>query len=77
MKLVRYGEKGQERPGMIDSEGNIRAIDALVDDIAGEGLSPRSLGKLSQTALNQLPLVQGAPRLGPCVGDVGNGIICR
>ena len=75
MKLVRYGEKGQERPGMIDSEGNIRAIDALVDDIAGEGLSPRSLGKLSQAALNQLPLVQGAPRLGPCVGDVGK-IIC-
>jgi len=75
MKLVRYGEKGQERPGMIDSEGNIRAIDALVDDIAGEWLSPRSLGKLSQTALNHLPLVQGAPRLGPCVGDVGK-IIC-
>ena len=60
---------------MIDSEGNIRAIDALVDDIAGEGLSPRSLGKLSQAALNQLPVVQGAPRLGPCVGDVGK-IIC-
>jgi 2-keto-4-pentenoate hydratase/2-oxohepta-3-ene-1,7-dioic acid hydratase in catechol pathway len=72
MKLVRYGAAGREKPGIIDSEGRIRDLSGLVPDIAGEALSPKSLAKLSKVKVDKLPLVRGAPRLGPCVGKVGN-----
>src|SRR5215475_5758157 len=74
MKLVRYGPAGREKPGLIDAEGRIRDLSKIVPDIAGETLSPKGLAKIRKTPLAQLPLVKGKPRLGPCVGKVGNFI---
>ncbi len=75
MKLVRYGAKGQEKPGIVDGQGRIRSLEGHVDDIAGEALSGSSLKALSGLGLDSLPLVEGSPRLGACVGKVGK-VIC-
>ncbi len=74
MKLVRYGAAGREKPGMIDVQGKIRDLSKIVPDIAGEVLSPKGLAKLRKLNPNKLPLVHGKPRIGPCVGKVGNFI---
>jgi 2,4-diketo-3-deoxy-L-fuconate hydrolase len=71
VKLVRYGPRGQERPGMIDAAGNVRDLSAHAPDIAGPALSPEGLAKLRGLDPGSLPLVEGEPRLGPCVGSVG------
>jgi 2-keto-4-pentenoate hydratase/2-oxohepta-3-ene-1,7-dioic acid hydratase in catechol pathway len=72
MKLVRYGPAGREKPGIIDTEGRIRDLSAVVPDLTGEGLSPKSLSAIRKTPIDKLPQVRGKPRLGPCVGQVGN-----
>jgi 2,4-didehydro-3-deoxy-L-rhamnonate hydrolase len=74
MKLVRYGAPGKERPGLIDAAGKIRDLSEVVPDIAGDALSPRSLKRLSNIEPETLPLARGKPRLGACVGRVGNFI---
>ena len=74
MKLVRYGAPGREKPGMLDAQGRIRDLSKIVPDIAGETLSPKGLAKLRKLNPDKLPLVRGTPRLGPCVGRVGNFI---
>jgi 2-keto-4-pentenoate hydratase/2-oxohepta-3-ene-1,7-dioic acid hydratase in catechol pathway len=74
MKLVRYGAPGREKPGMIDANGKIRDLSKVVDDIAGEALSPAGLAKLKKLKPEKLPLVKGKPRLGACVNGVGNFI---
>ncbi len=71
MKLVRYGEAGQERPGMIDANGALRDLSAHVDDITGATLSDAALDKLRALDPATLPAVDGSPRIGPCVGNVG------
>lgn len=74
MKLVRYGQPGREKPGIVDSEGRIRDISKIVPDITGETLSPASLNKIRKARMDKLPLVRGNPRIGPCVGKVRNFI---
>ncbi|GLK84180.1 fumarylacetoacetate hydrolase family protein [Ancylobacter defluvii] len=74
MKFVRYGEAGQEKPGLIDSEGRIRDLSAHVPDIAGATLDPAALAKLSGLDATALPLVAEGTRLGPCVAGVGKFI---
>ena len=74
MKLLRYGPTGQEKPGILDAEGRIRDLSAHVDDIAGETLTPEGLAKLSAIDPASLPLVEGDPRIGPCVGRIGKFI---
>jgi 2-keto-4-pentenoate hydratase/2-oxohepta-3-ene-1,7-dioic acid hydratase in catechol pathway len=74
MKLLRYGPRGQEKPGLLDSEGRIRSLEAHVDDIAGGALSPAALERLGSLDIASLPLVEGTPRLGPCVAGVGKFI---
>ncbi len=71
MKLVRYGDHGSERPGMIDSSGQLRNLSSHVDDISGSHLSVAALDKIRALDTDSLPVVSGAPRLGPCVGSVG------
>ena len=71
MKLLRYGNPGAEKPGLLDPEGRIRDLSGVVADIAGSSLLPESLATLRQLNLATLPLVSGSPRLGPCVGCVG------
>lgn len=74
MKLLRYGEKGQERPALLDNNGDLRDLSAVVTDIAGEALSPQSIARLQDIDPATLPLVQGSPRIGACVGQVGKFI---
>src|SRR5229473_7768926 len=74
MKLVRYGAAGREKPGIVDGEGRIRDLSGLVPDIGGEALSPKSLAKLAKVKTDKLPPVRGNPRIGPCIGRVGNFI---
>ncbi|WP_250515767.1 ureidoglycolate lyase [Caballeronia sp. INDeC2] len=71
MKLLRYGPKGQEKPGLLDAEGKIRDLSKVVDDIAGATLTEAGLAKLRDTDIASLPVVDGNPRIGPCVGRVG------
>lgn len=71
MKLLRFGERGAERPGLLDADGQVRDLSGVVEDIGGSTLSPPSLARLAGIDPSSLPLVEGAPRLGPCVGGVG------
>jgi 2,4-diketo-3-deoxy-L-fuconate hydrolase len=74
MKLLRYGMSGNEKPGMLDDEGVLRDLSGIVDDIAGETLLPENIERLRNTDPTSLPEVEGNPRLGQCVGQVGKFI---
>ena len=74
MKLVRYGAAGREKPGILDAQGRIRDLSKIVPDIAGDALSPKGLAKLRKLNPDKLPLIRGTPRLGACVGNIGNFI---
>jgi len=74
MKLLRYGNAGSERPGLLDSNGKLRDLSAHVADISGEFLQPEKLEALRKLDPQSLPLVSGEPRLGACVGNVGKFI---
>jgi 2-keto-4-pentenoate hydratase/2-oxohepta-3-ene-1,7-dioic acid hydratase in catechol pathway len=68
MKLLRYGPEGQEKPGLLDGSGNMRDLSGHIDDVAGEALSPASIARLQALDPASLPLVEGNPRIGACVG---------
>jgi 2-keto-4-pentenoate hydratase/2-oxohepta-3-ene-1,7-dioic acid hydratase in catechol pathway len=72
MKFLRYGPRGAEKPGMLDAEGRIRELSGLVNDLAGETLI--NLGRFASIDPATLPLVEGNPRLGSCVGGTGKFI---
>jgi 2-keto-4-pentenoate hydratase/2-oxohepta-3-ene-1,7-dioic acid hydratase in catechol pathway len=74
MKLMRFGPKGQEKPGLVDIEGNIRDLSSIIDDVAGKQLLPEKLVELSQVDVNNLPIVDNNVRIGACVGSVGKFI---
>ena len=69
MKLLRYGPRGAEKPGILDGEGRIRDLSGIIGDLAGEVLT--DLGRIAALDPATLPLVEGNPRLGPCVGGTG------
>ena len=71
MKLLRYGDMGSEKPGMLDADGNIRDLSGHVADISGATLGEDILSQLRALDPGSLPLVTGSPRLGACVGDIG------
>ena len=71
MKLVRYGADGQEKPGMIDADGTLRDLSAHVADITGATLGDDNIAKLRALDPATLPAVEGNPRMGACVGDIG------
>ena len=71
MKLVRYGNEGREKPGLIDADGQLRDLSSHVADVNGPALSKDSLKMLYDIDPASLPAVSGAPRLGACVGDIG------
>jgi ureidoglycolate lyase len=75
MKLLRYGPKGQEKPGLLDADGKIRDLSGVVRDIAGDVLTDAGLAKLRGVDPKSLPLVSGNPRIGACVGNVGK-MVC-
>jgi 2,4-didehydro-3-deoxy-L-rhamnonate hydrolase len=74
MKLVRYGQKGKEKPGLIDAEGKIRDISAIVPDLGSEYLGQKYLDRIARAKPASLPLVRGRPRLGAPVAQPGNFI---
>jgi 2-keto-4-pentenoate hydratase/2-oxohepta-3-ene-1,7-dioic acid hydratase in catechol pathway len=74
MKLLRFGEPGAEKPGLLDASGTIRDLSAHVTDIGGTALDPASLAALARLDPKSLPVVSGAPRLGACVAGVGKFI---
>jgi 2-keto-4-pentenoate hydratase/2-oxohepta-3-ene-1,7-dioic acid hydratase in catechol pathway len=71
MKLVRYGAKGKEKPGLIDKEGKLRDLSGVIPDITSAHLSSAELSKLAKIKTSTLPLVKGKPRYGVPLADVG------
>ncbi|RUR42453.1 fumarylacetoacetate hydrolase family protein [Vreelandella populi] len=74
MKLLRFGQPGQEKPGILDNQGKVRDLSSVVDDIAGDVLSDSKLQQLRDMDLTTLPEVADDVRLGPCVARVGKFI---
>ncbi len=75
MKLVRYGSRGEESPGLLDDNGQIRDLSGKVSDIDARALSPSGQKKLRELDIESLPVVSGQPRLGPPVANVGK-LVC-
>ncbi len=71
MKLLRYGPVGSEKPGLLDADGGIRDLSGHVDDINGTTVAPENLARLAALDPASLPLVDGNPRIGPCITGVG------
>jgi 2,4-diketo-3-deoxy-L-fuconate hydrolase len=74
MKLVRYGRPGKEKPGLIDSEGRLRDLSSVINDIDAAQLSDKGLRKLAKLNPENLPLVRGKPRFGVPLAQVGKFI---
>ncbi len=74
MKLLRYGLAGQERPGILDSEGRVRDLSGLIPDVNGAALSDENLKKIAAVDVSSLPLVADPVRFGACVNNVGKFI---
>jgi 2-keto-4-pentenoate hydratase/2-oxohepta-3-ene-1,7-dioic acid hydratase in catechol pathway len=74
MKLVRFGDAGREKPGLVDGAGGIRDLSGHVLDVAGAELDPDALAKLAKIDPQGLPLVSGNPRIGACVAGTGKFI---
>jgi 2-keto-4-pentenoate hydratase/2-oxohepta-3-ene-1,7-dioic acid hydratase in catechol pathway len=74
VKLLRYGQPGKEKPGLLDKSNQIRDLSATIPDVAGNALSLHSLERLGGIDPNRLPFVPDHPRIGPCVGHVGKFI---
>jgi 2,4-diketo-3-deoxy-L-fuconate hydrolase len=74
MKLVRYGPSGQEKPGLIDAQGQLRDLSGVIPDVGPEQLGDAALAQLRGLNPAQLPLVEGAPRLGSPMCHVGKFI---
>ncbi len=75
MKLVRFGPRGREKPGLIDGEGNLRSLEKRVPDITSKVLSDKGLERLARINPARLPKVTGRPRIGVPVADIGK-IVC-
>jgi len=70
MKLVRYGNPGKEKPGLIDAEGKLRDLSGVLKDLGPDQLSDAALAKLAKVKVDKLPLVRGKPRFGTPVAGV-------
>lgn len=71
MKLLRYGQPGQERAGLLDADGRIRALPETLGDLTGDRLSPAGLADIAALDPESLPVVEGNPRLGSCIARPG------
>jgi ureidoglycolate lyase len=74
MKLLRVGEKGSEKPAILDGDGVVRDLSGVVTDIGGETLTPEGLARIRATDIDILPKLEGNLRIGPCVANVGKFI---
>lgn len=71
MKLLRYGPSGQEKPGLLDEKGQLRDLSHVIPDLSGDVLTAAGLAQLKAVDPAGLPVVDGNPRIGPCVGSIG------
>ncbi len=71
MKLLRYGEIGKEKPGILDQEGKIRDLSNHISDINGDNINKENLNKISSIDVSSLPIIPDNTRLGACVGNIG------
>ncbi|MCB1422571.1 MAG: fumarylacetoacetate hydrolase family protein [Nitratireductor sp.] len=71
MKLLRFGEAGKEQPGILDSDGSIRSLAGIVDDIDGAAITEVGLEKIAALNISELPRIDGNVRIGPCLGSAG------
>jgi 2,4-diketo-3-deoxy-L-fuconate hydrolase len=74
MKLLRYGAAGAEKPGMVAADGSVRDLSSVMADVTGKIFGDGSLERLKGIDPMTLPLVEGSPRIGACVGGVGKFI---
>jgi len=74
MKLVRYGQPGKEKPGLIDADGKLRDLSGVIADVTPEHLSDKALAKLAKVKADKLPLVKGKKRFGPPISRTGKFI---
>jgi 2-keto-4-pentenoate hydratase/2-oxohepta-3-ene-1,7-dioic acid hydratase in catechol pathway len=74
MKLVRYGQVGKEKPGLIDAQGKLRDLSSVIKDVTPDQLSDKALAKLAKVKTDKLPLVRGKPRMGCPVAQIGKFI---
>jgi 2,4-diketo-3-deoxy-L-fuconate hydrolase len=74
MKLVRYGNTGKEKPGLIDAAGKLRDLSAVIKDVTPDQLDAKALAKLAKLKTDKLPLVRGTPRIGCPVAGIGKFI---
>ncbi|VTU19321.1 fumarylacetoacetate hydrolase family protein [Variovorax sp. PBL-E5] len=74
MKLVRFGNPGKEKPGLIDADGRLRDLSAVVKDIGPDQLGDAALARLRKQKVDKLPIVRGSPRIGCPVGGIGKFI---
>lgn len=74
MKLLRYGPLGQEKPGLLDADGNIRDLSAVIEDIDPGTISDATFARIAAIDPASLPAVSGTPRIGACVGRPGKYI---
>lgn len=72
MKLLRFGPKGQERPGILDANGAVRDLSGKAAEFAGQGVSLEALDALRQIDIDSLPVVDQPGRIGSCLADVPN-----
>ena len=72
MKLLRFGPKGQEKPGILEADGGVRDLSGKVGDFVGEGVSFEALDVICNIDINSLPLVESPGRIGACLADVPN-----
>jgi 2-keto-4-pentenoate hydratase/2-oxohepta-3-ene-1,7-dioic acid hydratase in catechol pathway len=75
MKLLRYGPKGAEKPGLLDTNNQIRDLSSIIPDLTGDTVDPSTMARLSALDTDTLPPVEGTPRIGPCIGNVGK-LVC-
>jgi len=75
MKLLRFGPKGAEKPGLLDANNQIRDLSSIIPDLTGDTVGPGTIARLSALDTDTLPPVEGAPRIGPCIGNVGK-LVC-
>ena len=74
MKLLRYGAPGMEKPGLLDSDGQIRDLSSVVSDIDGSALSDDVLARIRDVDVTGLPVIPAGTRIGACIGNVGKFI---
>jgi len=72
VKLLRFGPAGAEKPGVLDSAGNIRDVTSLCEDFTPDFFADGGLARLQNARLSDMPVVDGNPRLGPCIAQPGN-----